>query len=103
GLEGHDAFAAAVEAELQRARFFRRELSVLVVRAARRSDAALVTWCPRVRALLRPVDRAALYGGDTIEILLPEAGASEAATLAHAIVASNAGEPALVCGIAGFP
>src|SRR5262249_25831965 len=60
-------------------------------------------WSPRVRSLLRPVDRIALYSADAIEILLPEVEAEQALVTARALVEHRQGEPALLCGVALFP
>jgi transcriptional regulator with GAF, ATPase, and Fis domain len=103
GLEGHDALIAGIDAEIVRARFFGRSLSVLVVHAAKGEKELLPRWCPSVRQLLDPVDRMGLYGAGVVEILLPERGPSEALARAKAMVARREGEPLLVCGIATFP
>ncbi len=67
GFVSHDAFGALVGEEVVRARTFERSLAVLV---ARTSGRRVADWFPSVRALLRPVDRVALYANDTLEILL---------------------------------
>jgi DNA-binding NtrC family response regulator len=103
GLEGHDAFVAAVDAEISRARFFGRPLAVLVARAADVEKGLLPRWCPSVRQLLRPVDRIGLYGAGVVEILAPEMRLEEALALAQSIVARREGEPPLACGVAMFP
>lgn len=103
GVESHEAFRGALEAEIVRARFFGRKLAVIMVRAVHHEDGSLRRSLPRVRELLRPVDHAALYSADVVEILLPEATDDQAATVAAAIVARREGEPLLVCGAAGFP
>ena len=103
GLEGHDALVTAIDAEIVRARYFSRSLSVLVVHAATGDKGLLPLWCPRVRQLLRPVDRIGLYGAGVVEILLPEHGPEQALALGKAIVAPHEGEPSLACGVASFP
>jgi DNA-binding NtrC family response regulator len=103
GLEGHDAFIAGIDAEIARARFFGRSLAVLMVHSATRERGLLPRWCPRVRQLLRPVDRIGLYGAGVVEILLPECGLEEALARGGAIVAEVAEEQPLVCGVATFP
>jgi DNA-binding NtrC family response regulator len=103
GLEGHDAFVAAVDAEITRARFFSRPLAVLVVQAADVEKGLLPRWCPRIQQLLRPIDRIGLYGAGVVEILAPEIGLEEAQALAKSIVARREGEPPLTCGVALFP
>jgi DNA-binding NtrC family response regulator len=102
-LNGHDAFHAALEAELMRARFFGRSCALITARTLASKDGHLRRWSPRVRGLLRVVDRIGLYSSDTLEILLPEITPEKAVALAEAIVAGPAGEPRLACGVACFP
>jgi transcriptional regulator with PAS, ATPase and Fis domain len=103
GLESHDVFRAAASAELERARFFNRPLAVLTVRAIERQVGSAVGWYPRARTLLRPVDRAALYGADIVEILLPEASSAEVLGIARALADPSRAGVALACGVAFFP
>jgi DNA-binding NtrC family response regulator len=103
GLDGHDAFRAAVEAEIVRARCFGRTLSVMMVHADKPKEGHLARFCPRVRKLLRPVDRVGLYSADILEILLPELDEKQALELGRAIAGRQDGEPPLVCGVATFP
>ncbi|MEO7327326.1 MAG: sigma 54-interacting transcriptional regulator [Minicystis sp.] len=103
GLEGHDAFRSALEAEIGRARFFGRQLAVLMVEPRGGGRGRLPDWGPGVRKLLRPVDRIGLYSADSVEILLPEAGLEQALELGRAIVAEGPGALPLACGIAVFP
>ncbi|AUX39696.1 hypothetical protein SOCE26_010910 [Sorangium cellulosum] len=103
GVEGHDAVRTAIQAEMKRARFFGGRFAVLVVRAALRSKGHIARWCPRVCALLRPVDRIARYSEESVEILLPEAGEDQALSVARALVEPRPDEPALVCGVAPYP
>ncbi len=105
GLDGHEGFRAALEAEIARARFLGRPLSVLMVRALHdgaRPGERLVTWAPRAREILRPIDRIALYGADVIELLLPETDRDRALGHARALTVPGKGAP-LVCGVACFP
>jgi DNA-binding NtrC family response regulator len=103
GLEGHDAFLAAIDAEIARARFFGRPLALLVTHAAERDKGLLPRWCPRVRQLLRPIDRIGFYGAGVVEILLPESTLEDALALGRSIVEPREGEPPLACGVAAFP
>jgi DNA-binding NtrC family response regulator len=103
GLEGEDVFHGAVEAEINRAKFFNRSFAVLVVRSSDRSSGGLPRWYPSVRALLRPVDRAARYSAEAVEILLPEVDREQALAMSRAIVEPREGEPGLLCGVALFP
>ncbi len=75
GLGSHDDFRAALRAELVRARFFERRFALLMVKA--RGGESVLKWVQAVQPLLRPVDHAALYSGDTLEILMPEASQQE--------------------------
>ena len=103
GLTGHDPFRVALEAEFAQAAYFGRRLAILMIHAADRSEEALPRWLPRLRRLLRPVDCAALYGGGTVEILLPETTLDTALELGRAAVERSEGEPPLLCGIALYP
>jgi DNA-binding NtrC family response regulator/pSer/pThr/pTyr-binding forkhead associated (FHA) protein len=101
GLESYDALRSGLEGEIQRARFFGRTLAVMMVLAPR--DSHLRRWCPRLRELLRPVDRAAVYSPDAVVVLLPEVTTEQSLEVARAIVEPRPDEPALVCGIAPYP
>ncbi|MCC6747219.1 MAG: sigma 54-interacting transcriptional regulator [Deltaproteobacteria bacterium] len=104
GLPSHDRFLSRLEEEAQRCRVFNRRMALLMVRAARGGEGHLCRWCPRVRALLRSVDRVGLYGPDVMEILLPESGASQVQTLTEAILAGRLeGEPSLQIGFGIYP
>ncbi len=56
-------------------------------------DNALKEIAHRVEAQIRSMDTAARFGGDELAILLPDAGATEAATLAERIREAIAAEP----------
>ncbi|HLM73455.1 MAG TPA: FHA domain-containing protein, partial [Polyangiaceae bacterium] len=103
GIQSHEAFQRALDAEIARARFFGRKLALLLVHARNGEDGNLRRWLPRVRELLRPVDHAALYSADAIEILAPEMALEQAVEFARAVVAPREGEPGLGCGVACFP
>jgi DNA-binding NtrC family response regulator len=104
GLDGHDAFRAAVEDEIVRARHFGRALTVMMVHGWKPKDGKIARVSPRARRLLHPVDRIGLYSPDTLEILLPEINEPKALELAQRILAGRAeGEPLLKCGVASFP
>lgn len=97
-LDGHDEFMRLLERELPRARFTARPSALILVRAA--EPAQLSRWVPRVRELLRPFDRAGLYGRSAIEILLPDATSDYAMRIAEQITASGGEGPDLCCGVA---
>jgi DNA-binding NtrC family response regulator len=100
GFDGHDRFVAALADELTRARTFQRPLALLMVRSANAKDAHVSRWAPRVRRLLRPVDRVGVYGPAAVLISLPEATAEQARVIASQLVG---GEPPLVCSTVTFP
>ena len=102
GLEGHEVFRSRLEEEVRRARYFGRRLALVMLRATDHGHAA--RWAPRIARALRPVDRVALYAAGAVEVLMPEAAASDASALARALIEGRApGEPALVAGVAVYP
>ncbi|HZO13901.1 MAG TPA: FHA domain-containing protein, partial [Polyangiaceae bacterium] len=78
GLDSHDRFMALLETEIVRAKFFGRPFSVAMIRALQPSARHLRHWAPALRARLRPVDRAALYSPDVLEIAIQEIDADQA-------------------------
>ena len=102
-LDDHDSLRSAIDAEIARARFFGRPFALVTVRSREGRTGHVQRWSPRVRGLLRPVDRIALYSNDTVEILLPEMTRIQATSLAEAIVLGAPDEPPLGAGIACFP
>jgi len=127
GLESDERFRVRLDEEIVRARHFRARFAVVMVRAAQDAeppgqlgagrpfaaprslaDGGLPVhvgrWSPAVRALLRPVDRVALYSRDTVHILMPDAGYETAEELARAITSRRREEgPPLFAGIAVYP
>jgi two-component system, NtrC family, response regulator AtoC len=87
GLDAHDRFEAALEREVLRARHFGRPLAVVMFRVC--GPAKLHEWAPVIASGLRSIDNVALYGGDTLEVLLPEMGASEALGVAQRLAQAN--------------
>ena len=102
-IEDHDSLRAALDQEIARSRFFGRPLALITVRSREGRAGHIQRWSPRVRGLLRPVDRLGLYSNDTVEIVLPELDRIQATSLAAAIVAGAPDEPPLGAGIACFP
>jgi len=104
---GHEKFRAALEGEVVRARFFGRRLAVLLLHAVSIESAHVRFWAPRAQGLLRPVDRLGLYSDDSLHILLPEAGISQANDIATSMIAAMAATTpqsvVLTCGVAVFP
>ena len=98
-LHGHDRFLRVLSEELFRGRRFGRNLGVVMVQAALRSDGQVSSWIERFRSLLRPIDHLALYAPGIVELLLPEMSLSDATLVARRI----ADKGGLRCGVAGFP
>ncbi len=94
GLMSHEQLRVALEEEVKRARYFGRSFAVVMARVARQPGAHVSHLFPRVRALLRPVDRIALYSSDVVAALLLEAGAEVALDVARALAAPPGGEVA---------
>ncbi len=101
GLMSHERFRVALEEEVLRARFFGRSVALVMVRAGR--GAHVSRWWPRVRALLRPVDKMALYSLDAVAILLPESSCAAAMDVARAITEPGASDLPLFAGVASSP
>jgi DNA-binding NtrC family response regulator len=103
-LDSHDRFCSALAQAVAEARYFDEPLCVMMIRASGGDHAEhhVSRWCQRVSALLRPIDRLALYSHDTVELLLPRLPAALAAARAQSIVELRR-EPALWCGLASFP
>lgn len=100
-VRGHDWLAAALEAEVTRARFFDRPLSLLHVRGEGVPAGALGAF---VRTLVRPVDHVGLYGHEGVDVLLPEARADDALFMAASIAAARReGLGGLTVGVSTFP
>ncbi|UQA60261.1 sigma 54-interacting transcriptional regulator [Polyangium aurulentum] len=100
----HERFRMALEDEVVRARFFRRPFALLMLRAEGPSGGHVSSFHSGVSSALRPVDRLAFYGPDTLEVLVPEANREEAVTMVEGILGSaRAVSPGLVGGIAVFP
>jgi len=104
GLESHDTFLGKLEEEVVRGRTFGRKVAVLMVRAARRKQAHIGRWGPRVRGLARDVDTVALYDQGSVLVCLPETDAEGARDLGRAVAErKKRGDPQLLVGIAVFP
>ena len=104
GLLGHDRLMALLEEELERHRCFGRGLGLLMIRGPRGTRGHLKRWCPVVQQRLRPVDRLAMYGPTTAELLLPEMTPASLRQVAGQLVDAGAAQGVrLVCGGALFP
>jgi two-component system response regulator AtoC len=71
----HDRFRAWLDDEIVRARYLRRGLAVAMVRLS--SSGSPRESLPRLRKLLRPIDRVGQYAAGVLEILAPEQSASD--------------------------
>jgi hypothetical protein len=100
GLLGHDRFVTLLEDEVVRARFLGRPLAVLMIRTARNEGAHVEQFAPELLALLRPIDRAALYSADTLEVVLPETSAEAARAKAEELTQRSAPGRRLFVGYA---
>lgn len=100
GLESHERFQVALEAEVERARAFGRTLAMVMVKGEPGAGGTLGRWYPHLQERLRAFDSVALYGPDTLEVLLPEIGAAGAAEIVAAMI--EGGIP-LRCGIGSLP
>lgn len=69
---GYERFRAAVEEEMERARYFERSFALILVRAPAEEDGHVSRFLEPVMRLLRPVDQLALFSHDTLEIVRPE-------------------------------
>jgi DNA-binding NtrC family response regulator len=100
GALGQERFLGRLQEEVARARFYERQLSLLVM-CVTDEGAPLLSWCPKVQQQLRPVDRLGLAGAETLAVALPEAPRAEALKLAGALV--NEIGPGLRCGVVQYP
>lgn len=100
GISGHAAFRTSLSSEIVRARFLGRELAMVMCSPLEPGKDRLASWTRVVLDRLRPIDLAALYSSDTLEILLPEMTTAAAAELATAVAG---GESGLRVGVAAFP
>ena len=101
GPESHEAFRAALDAELGRARYLGGKLAVMMVRVLEGPRDG-VAWVGRVQAAVRPIDRVALYAAGVVEVLLVETRSEDALAVARSLTEESAGV-ALGCGVAFFP
>ena len=100
-LRGHEAFMKALSTELDRARYFRRSLAVLMVRPLHADGTPVRRIAPAIQERLRQVDALAAYSSTTAEVLLPEASLEQAMRLARELATEV--QPRLSCGVALFP
>jgi len=100
GLEHHARFLVALEEELLRSSTLYHDLALLLVRAGPHPGPAYDEWCPRIRQVLRPVDRVGLHSPGVVEILLPEAERGAAIQIAQRVIGTGQG---LRCSVALFP
>jgi len=85
GLLDHGQFATLVDRELDRCRRYRRSLSLLALHWAGARPIAWADMVPLVqglRAVLRTMDAMGHFGGNQLEVLLPEMDGGEAERMA---------------------
>jgi DNA-binding NtrC family response regulator len=100
GVEGQERFLVRLQDEVARAKFYSRQLSVLLLRPVD-EQTRLLGWCPAVLRHLRPVDRLGLAGAETLAVAMPEASRGEAIKLAGALVDEVGAD--LRAGIVQYP
>ncbi len=97
GVEPYEQLVTRIEDEILRARTFMRSCALMMVRAAGADHVHAGTWIPRLRALLRPIDRITIYGENAVLVLLPETDPDRAAQVAAQVAALD---PRLHVGVA---
>jgi two-component system, NtrC family, response regulator AtoC len=105
GLASHDAFCAALEGELMRARYFDEPLSVLLLQPLGATDGKghVSEWWRHMREALRPVDSAALYSPRAVELAVARLDGAAARDHAAALLRLAPRPSRLGCGIATYP
>ncbi len=104
GFDSHDDFVRSLKDEVLRSQVFGRSLALVLVGTHGSTDAFVGHACPRLRRILQPVDRLALYAPKVAELLLVETDHDLALRALEEIVRSRPPEePALFCGVAMFP
>lgn len=99
---GHEQLRMVLDAELVRARFFGRPLGFALMRPLGNDGAPPRKWIPLIQQRLRPVDQVAVYGRDTLELVIPEMDEAQAQRFLLAVI-DGIGSPGLVCGVASSP
>lgn len=106
GLESHDRFVTMAIYECAQSKAFGRSFALMLLRTVSGRDELRRSF-PRIQRSLRSVDRIALYGPDTLEMLLPQASREDALRLAWSMLGGALGHrhrPSLfVCGLAIYP
>ncbi len=102
GLDSHERLMTHLEDEVNQARYFGRKLALLMVQSPVGDH--VVTWAPKLRPELRPVDRLGFYGPNAALIVLPGIDAEAAIALAARLAGAARGEGRrLLFGVAVFP
>ncbi len=106
GLESHDRFVTMAVYECTQSKAFGRSFALMLLRTVGGRDELRRSF-PRIQRSLRPVDRVALYGPDTLEMLLPQTSREDALRLAWSVLGGALGhrhrQSLFVCGLAIFP
>jgi DNA-binding NtrC family response regulator len=103
GLESHDRWLARLDAELVRARSFRRPLAVIMLRSRAPSPPSAAAFCDELRHALRAVDVIGTHGPGAVMILAPELGSREARELGERLCAAAPSATPAVAGLPVFP
>jgi DNA-binding NtrC family response regulator/pSer/pThr/pTyr-binding forkhead associated (FHA) protein len=103
GLDSHERLMTHLEHEVNQARYFGRKLALLMVQSPVGDH--VVTWAPKLRPELRPVDRVGLYGPNAALVVLPGLDAEAAIALAGRMAAASRRDDGrrLLFGVAIFP
>jgi hypothetical protein len=100
----HAEFLRHVDDENTRARTFERTAGVLLVSADKSASTFLSHTLPRIRDVLRPVDRIAIFSHTMLEILVPETDAKTLVRMGHLMQAAGTpNEPSLRVGLSLYP
>jgi DNA-binding NtrC family response regulator len=104
GLVPHRETMGALAREIVRARFQRRHVALLLVRAGEGAEGTMGRWCPGLRRALRPFDTVGIYLPGVVAAVLPETSLDEAERLAGALLHPKEGDALpVVFGVAAFP
>jgi len=103
-LPDHEALLSELERAIVRARLYRRQLALILVRALQPARSPIGRWFLEVRGACGHDDFLALHDRGTLEVLTPRTTADDALARARRLAQEgiDAGAP-LCCGLAVFP
>ncbi|MBI2376865.1 MAG: sigma 54-interacting transcriptional regulator [Deltaproteobacteria bacterium] len=102
GICSHDRFMSWIEEEVIRGEELGRTLALVLLRETS-PEGRVERWVPRLRAVLRRIDRVARYGPSELEVLLPETSAEAASAFAAALLEAPPASLDVRIAIATFP